>query len=149
MAQLLMYPFENFRTRQQVEGQNYKEIMEQDDSDDVDGKSTSADATEHSYGKEHENKVSPLTWSDEIKAFRKLLKTEGFLSLYKGLKMALSGTVVAQGSFFFFFRAFKNLLTRVLRNGKSLNKRHISVATLFAGVAASVICNPFWFIVTR
>mmetsp|Transcript_4237 Transcript_4237/g.5658 ORF Transcript_4237/g.5658 Transcript_4237/m.5658 type:complete len:144 (+) Transcript_4237:233-664(+) len=85
-----------------------------------------------------------------MKAFRKMVKEQGLLSFYKGLRMALIGTIVSSASYFFGYRLFKNLMMHKLSLKETdLVSKHIMMVTALAGAASSIGTNPFWLINTR
>jgi len=79
-----------------------------------------------------------------------MVKDEGIKSFYKGLGMALIGTIASFGSYFFCYRLLKNVVTSVLKIKESeLNSGHIMLITALAGSTSSVFSNPFWLLNTR
>ena len=44
-----------------------------------------------------------------LEAFQEMLKRDGISSFYKGLRMAVLGTVISSGSYFFCYRFWKNV----------------------------------------
>jgi hypothetical protein len=60
---------------------------------------------------DRKNEESKSSWQ----VLQEIIKDEGFLNFYRGLNMALIGTVASYGSYFFCYRLWKNLLTRVLK----------------------------------
>jgi hypothetical protein len=80
------------------------------------------------------------------KSFTGMVKTDGWKSFYKGLKMAIIATVFSSGSYFFLYNLLKKI---ILSFTKTLTKRHIALMTAIAGALSSVITNPFWFLNTR
>jgi len=125
IAQLLFYPLENFRTRLQAD--------------------TASQASKDSDKSPEKRKRIGI-----LKAFRKMIKEEGMLSFYKGLKMALIGTIVSSGCYFFGYRLFKNMVTHKLGVKESeMTSRHIMLVTGLAGLASSIGTNPFWLVNTR
>ena len=79
-----------------------------------------------------------------------ILKTEGVSSLYRGLNMALIGTVASYGSYFFCYRLWKNLLTWLLKlKDHELTPLHITLITFISGSTSTVFANPFWMVNTR
>lgn len=50
-----------------------------------------------------------------LKVLQEIIKDEGVSNFYRGLNMALIGTVASYGSYFFCYRLWKNLLTYVLK----------------------------------
>jgi hypothetical protein len=83
-----------------------------------------------------------------IEAFRRLSRTEGTKSFYKGLKMALIATIASYGSYFFVYRLLKNMVSSMLKVSV-FTKRHIALITALAGSISVVISSPFWFLNTR
>ena len=45
-----------------------------------------------------------------VQVIRRMIQKDGIFSFYKGFYMALIGTVVSFGSYFYNYRLFKNLL---------------------------------------
>ena len=78
----------------------------------------------------------------------KIVKENGLLSFYSGLKMALIATTASYGSYFFLYRLAKNFVYNLLKI-KTLTKRHIAIITAFAGALSALFGNPFWFTNTR
>lgn len=79
-----------------------------------------------------------------------MVKEEGLLSFYKGLRMALMGTIVSSASYFFGYRLFKNLMMHKLGMKEAeMTSRHIMLVTGLAGAASSIGTNPFWLVNTR
>jgi solute carrier family 25 (peroxisomal adenine nucleotide transporter), member 17 len=83
-----------------------------------------------------------------LELLREIVKTEGLSSFYRGLNMALIGTVASYGSYFFCYRMWKNILSSALKV-KSLTALHISLITFLSGSSSTVFANPFWFVNTR
>ena len=83
-----------------------------------------------------------------MKILEEIIKTEGISSFYRGLNMALVGTVASYGSYFFCYRLWKNLLSWLLKI-KTLTPLHISLITFLSGSMSTVFANPIWFINTR
>ena len=77
-----------------------------------------------------------------------MIERDGIKSFYKGLQMALIATVASYGTYFFCYRAWKNIFTMMWKV-KELEMRHIALLTAFSGSTASVIANPLWFVNTR
>ena len=65
--------------------------------------------------------------------------------------MALLGTVVSFGSYFYNYRLFKNLLMQALRikSERQFKPKHISIITMLAGCVSAFISAPFWLVNTR
>ena len=72
-------------------------------------------------------------------------------SFYKGLGMALLGTIASFGSYFSCYRLLKNLVMHKLdlKSDNQLNSKHIMLITAVAGSFSSVFSNPFWLANTR
>jgi hypothetical protein len=120
LAALLFYPLENLRVRLQA-------------------------------GKLKEEKASPTDLEKRktsLQLLRKLINKEGLSSFYRGLQMALIGTVASYGSYFFCYRMWKNILLALIKR-KRLTPMHISLITFLSGSTSTVFANPFWFINTR
>jgi len=83
-----------------------------------------------------------------IQFFNSIWKEEGFLSFYKGLKMALVGTVASYGIYFWWYRALKNIFANMLKRTK-FNNSEMTLITAIAGSIASVFANPIWMLNTR
>ena len=79
-----------------------------------------------------------------------MIKKDGLLSFYKGLRMALIATIASYGSYFFGYRLLKNVVTSLLKIDESkLNSGHITLITALAGSSSSAFANPFWLVNTR
>ena len=70
------------------------------------------------------------------------------MSLYKGLKVALMGTVASYGIYFWWYRFLKNQFSRLL-NRATFNSKEIMVITALAGSMSSIFSNPIWMLNTR
>jgi len=64
------------------------------------------------------------------------------------LGSGLIGTVVSFGTYFFWYRLFKNLCKH-LTGSEVFNDLQILVITVLSGVINSICTNPIWFINTR
>ena len=85
-----------------------------------------------------------------LKALNKMIKEEGLLSFYKGLRMALIGTIVSSASYFFGYRLFKNLAISKFGVAEAdMTSKHIMLVTALAGAASSIGSNPYWLVNTR
>ena len=72
------------------------------------------------------------------------------MSLYKGLSVALVGTVASFGGYFFFYRMLKNIVLHTFKMKENqLKSSQIMLITALAGSTSSVMANPFWFLNTR
>ena len=76
------------------------------------------------------------------------MQTKGLASFYKGFKMALIATIASWGSYFFWYRFWKNVCTQIFKVRRLVSK-HILVITAIAGATSSACSNPFWVIHTR
>ena len=83
-----------------------------------------------------------------METLNKILKEEGFFSMYKGLKMALLGTVFSYGIYFWWYRFLKNKFSLYLKRSKFSN-REMMVITAMAGSIGSIFSNPIWMLNTR
>lgn len=83
-----------------------------------------------------------------IEILRHILKTEGLMSLYKGLKMALLGTVVSYGVYFWWYRFLKNKFALHLKR-TNFSSLEMTLITALAGSMSSVFANPIWMLNTR
>ena len=65
--------------------------------------------------------------------------------------IALLGTVVSFGSYFYVYRLLKNMLMYSLKikSEHQFRPSHISVITFLSGVASCLVSNPFWLVNTR
>lgn len=68
--------------------------------------------------------------------------------MYKGLKMALLGTVVSYGVYFWWYRFLKNKFAQFLGRS-SFSNREMTLITAIAGSMSSVFSNPIWMLNTR
>jgi len=79
-----------------------------------------------------------------------MAQQEGYLSFYKGLKMALIATIASYGSYFFTYKSLKRFFAALLKTNESqFKKRHIALITALAGSLSVLFANPFWFLNTR
>lgn len=79
-----------------------------------------------------------------------MLHQDGIGSFYKGLSMALVGTIASFGSYFFCYRLLKNVVMSKLNlREHQLGSAKIMLITALAGSASSIFSNPFWFLNTR
>lgn len=85
-----------------------------------------------------------------LRAFKQMAKKEGLGSFYKGLGMALIGTIASFGCYFFCYRLIKNVIMHTLNLKETeLNSKHIMLVTALSGSVSSVFANPFWLLNTR
>ena len=85
-----------------------------------------------------------------LQAFKKMKKEDGLKSFYKGLPMALIGTIASFGSYFFCYRLLKNIvLHRFKMTESQLLTKHIMPITALAGATSASFSNPFWLVNTR
>ena len=79
-----------------------------------------------------------------------MAESEGYLSFYKGLKMALIATIASYGSYFFAYKAFKKMIAALLKMEEhKFGKRHIALITMLSGSLSVLFSNPFWFLNTH
>ena len=83
-----------------------------------------------------------------MEVLRSILKEEGFMSLYKGLKMALLGIIASYGIYFWWYRFLKNKFTLFLKRDK-FTSAEITIITALAGSISSIFANPIWMLNTR
>ena len=79
-----------------------------------------------------------------------MVRKDGFMSFYKGMSVALVGTVASFGGYFFFYRMLKNIVLHSFKMKESqLTSKQIMLISALAGSTSSVLANPFWFLNTR
>ena len=83
-----------------------------------------------------------------LEILRKILKEDGILSLYKGLKTALVGTVVSYGIYFWWYRFMKNFTSSILKRS-DFTKLEMTFITAVAGSFSSIFANPIWMVNAR
>lgn len=105
LASLIFYPIENFRTRVQTINYTQDNEKQKEKKDDTPA-SDSKDKTP--IPKQHKHR--PL-----LTILQQIINEEGFLALYKGLKVALFGTIASYGIYFWWYRYLKNQLARYLK----------------------------------
>eukprot|EP00271_Cylindrocystis_brebissonii_P010316 TRINITY_DN26492_c0_g1_i1.p1 TRINITY_DN26492_c0_g1~~TRINITY_DN26492_c0_g1_i1.p1 ORF type:complete len:399 (+),score=97.27 TRINITY_DN26492_c0_g1_i1:757-1953(+) len=95
-------------------------------------------------------------WPASVESMIKVVESEGWGGLYRGLQPSLIGTACSQGVYYYFYQLFRDkmegiVLRRKLRgkgNGSVGMGESLLVAAL-AGVANVLLTNPIWIIVTR
>ena len=70
------------------------------------------------------------------------------MSFYKGLKVALIGTIFGFGVYFWWYRFLKNYFARWLKRDK-FNNLEIMTITAIAGSFTSIASSPIWVVNTR
>ena len=138
---MIFYPFENIRTRLQAEvssiGEVGREVSTGTETTNASKKPTLTEA-------QKEERIQRRKRS-YLRILSKIIREEGYLSFYKGMKMALIGTVVSSITFFFGYRMYKNLVLHKLKIfEKDMTSKHIMLVTILAGVSSSLSANPFW-----
>lgn len=85
-----------------------------------------------------------------------VVKSEGLLGLYSGLKPSLLGTAVSQGVYYYFYQVFKNRAEAIASANKKRGRGDGSVGMLswlvvaaLAGSLNVLLTNPIWVLVTR
>ena len=76
------------------------------------------------------------------------MKTEGPLTLYKGLSSGLIGVVLSFATYFYWYRLLKNFWYRVLGR-EELGDLDISLITFLSGMINAFLTNPIWLLNTR
>lgn len=139
VAQILTYPLQAVNTRQQTERKAKASNAAQD----------AALAFSKAYPAQ---KVQRGT----IQEILKVIKTEGWGGLYRGLRPSLLGTACSQGVYYYFYQLLKNEAEARARNSVKLGNAGASVGMLtslviaaLAGCANVLLTNPIWVIVTR
>ncbi|KAM3382132.1 hypothetical protein P3S68_007705 [Capsicum galapagoense] len=85
-----------------------------------------------------------------------VVRSEGLLGIYSGLKHYLLGTVVSQGVYYYFYQVFKNKVEAIEAADKKRGREDgfvrifswLVVAAL-AGSLNVLLTNPLWVLVTR
>ena len=83
-----------------------------------------------------------------IDQLKKMIETEGAISLYKGLQSALVGNVISYGVYFWWYRFLKNKVARILKRD-NFTSVEMTVITALAGSISSFFSNPIWVLNTR
>ena len=83
-----------------------------------------------------------------IEYLRQILDSEGYTSLYKGLKVALIGNIFSYGIYFWWYRFLKNYFALMLKKNQ-LSSIEMTAVTTLAGSISSVFSNPIWMLNTR
>lgn len=85
-----------------------------------------------------------------------VVRSEGLLGLYSGLKPSLLGTAVSQGVYYYFYQVFKNRAEAIASANKKRGRGDGSVGMLswlvvaaLAGSLNVLLTNPIWVLVTR
>ena len=90
-------------------------------------------------------KIEMQTSSDKesiVEAVKRILEKEGsFLSLYKGLRPFLTGSMLSYALYFLFYEKLKNSFT-----GGTIIKT-VKVSAI-SGLLCSILVNPFWVLQT-
>ena len=102
ISQLLFYPLENIRTRfqaQELSSQNLKAAY----AEEAEAKKS---ATADQQRVQRKSFISKLL---------EMMRKDGLMSFYKGLSVALVGTVASFGGYFFFYRMLKNIVLHTFK----------------------------------
>ncbi|KAM3339197.1 peroxisomal nicotinamide adenine dinucleotide carrier [Capsicum galapagoense] len=85
-----------------------------------------------------------------------VVRSEGLLGLYSGLKPSLLGTAVSQGVYYYFYQVFKNRAEAIAAANKKRGRGDGSVGMFswlvvaaLAGSLNVLLTNPIWVLVTR
>lgn len=78
-----------------------------------------------------------------------ILHTEGIMALYKGLQIALIGSVLNSAIYFWWYRQFKSIVVVLNGGNEDFCTLELVLITAAAGTISSIFCNPFWMINTR
>ncbi|XP_009593276.1 peroxisomal nicotinamide adenine dinucleotide carrier-like [Nicotiana tomentosiformis] len=85
-----------------------------------------------------------------------VVRSEGLLGLYSGLKPSLLGTTVSQGVYYYFYQVFKNKAEAIASANKKKGRGDGSVGVFswlvvaaLAGSLNVLLTNPIWILVTR
>ncbi|KAG0565793.1 hypothetical protein KC19_7G015100 [Ceratodon purpureus] len=142
VAQILTYPLQAVNTRQQTE-RKAKAINAAQNAD-----ADAALAFSRAYPAQKQRGT--------IQEIIKVLKTEGWGGLYRGLRPSLLGTACSQGVYYYFYQLLKNEAEARARKSVKLGNADASVGMLtslviaaMAGCANVLLTNPIWVIVTR
>ena len=84
-----------------------------------------------------------------LSILRSILRKEGVLGLYKGLDVALAGSICSYGIYFWWYRYFKNIMSTFKGGSQKFTSAEVTIITAGAGIIGSVMTNPFWFLNTR
>ena len=85
-----------------------------------------------------------LVWS----YMRFMIRTEGLLSLYKGLLPSVLGIAPAKSTYFLVYSYTKRQLNTSSQFKRDSRKVH-TISAMSAGLITSTITNPIWFVKTR
>jgi adenine nucleotide transporter 17 len=83
-----------------------------------------------------------------------VVSKNGWTGLYRGLRVALVGTALSQGIYFYLYSTLRQAAVKMNRKGHRLHSQDITVAeslivAFLAGCGNVLLTNPFWVIVTR
>lgn len=140
VAQILTYPLQAVNTRQQTERKAKAKYAAQD--------------TEAALAFAKANPAQKQRGT--IQELIKVIKTEGWGGLYRGLRPSLLGTACSQGVYYYFYQLLKNEAEARVARSKKLGNADAAVGMLtslivasLAGCANVLLTNPIWVIVTR
>ncbi|KAI0960552.1 hypothetical protein AcW1_005036 [Taiwanofungus camphoratus] len=77
-----------------------------------------------------------------------IIKREGVLELYSGLKSSLLGVAVTNGVYYYFYERSRGTILSSRKGGKGLSTAESVLAGLIAGSATTIISNPIWVVQT-
>ncbi len=139
IATLVWYPLENIRIRLQqkyLEEENKLEKLDDNLSEQPTFKRRNTELILE------ESLLKQTTY-----LLKKIIKKEGFLSLYNGISSALIGSAQSYGVYFFAYQYWKNIFVKY---GFSKNIIYDTLCTSFLGaVCCAVATNPIWVLNTR
>ena len=126
-ATLVLHPFDLIKTRMQMQV------------------SSAADAAVPSSASASAVAAAPP--SSSLSTARRVVRAEGWQSLWKGLSPNLVGSAAAWGSYFFLYEALKARLAEA-RDG-ALRPRDFLACACVTGAAVQALTNPIWVVKTR
>ncbi|KAI0750626.1 mitochondrial carrier [Daedaleopsis nitida] len=81
-------------------------------------------------------------------AVLEIIKREGVVGLYSGLKSSLLGIAITNGVYYYFYEGSRDLILKARTGSKGLSTLESMLAGLIAGSATTVISNPIWVVQT-
>jgi len=92
------------------------------------------------------NRYNRPQYRGAIDAFRTIVRTEGWRTLYQGLSPNLAGATLSWGLYFFWYDIIKHWQQR---QPSQLTSIDYMVAAAEAGALTSLVTNPIWLVKTR
>ena len=156
-ATLVWYPLETIRIRLQQEYLDEDDVKHPEHNKNEKKKSTSVNSLLNDNISEINNtnkeKILKIIeednsiFSQSMNFFKRVLKEEGFASLYNGMSSALIGSMQSYSVYFYAYKFWQNFF---IRNNLSSNVIYDTLWTSFLGaVCTSVLTNPIWVLNSR